>query len=57
MTIVELGLLLPSACQVSVKHIDAANIASRGTRNLRIIGGRLVVFILCDIRIEGMGNC
>lgn len=54
MTIVELGLLLPSACQVSVKHIDVANIASRATRNLRIIGG---MFILCDIRIEGMGNC
>ena len=55
MTDVELGLLLPSLCQVSVKYIDAANIADRATRNLRIIVRRLVV--LCDIRIEGTGNC
>jgi len=54
MTDVELGLLLPSLCQVSV-NIAAANIANRATRNLRIIVGRLVV--LCDIRIEGTGNC
>ena len=57
MTGVKLGLLLPSLCQVSVKHIDAADIASRAMRNLRIIVGRLVVFILCDIRIEETGNC
>jgi len=57
MTDVELGQLLPSLCQVSVKHIDTTNIAGRTTRNLRIIVGRLVVFILCDIRIDGTGNC